>query len=126
MAKFTDDTALDAHGDSIALANILHVCSTQPANYAGIAAVSLADVAMTPGVGNGDYTRGDGDVSGRKITVLAQTAIPVDATGSAGHLALAVTGSSRLCAVTTCTAQGLTSGNTVNTPAYDHEVNDPS
>ena len=64
MAKATPDAVLDLILDNIATSTILHVCSGEPANYAGIAAVSLADVVMTAGDGNGDYTKGNGDTNG--------------------------------------------------------------
>jgi hypothetical protein len=87
--------------------------------------VSLADVTMTAGLGNGDYgAAADGDASGRKTTVASQTAIPVDASGTATHVCLAVVSSTRLKHCTTCTSQALTSGNTVTTPAYDVEFLD--
>lgn len=125
MAKFFVDAAFDAALGVLDNATTMHVCSAQPANHAGIAAVSLADVAMTAGAGNGDYSAlANGDVSGRKITVIAQTAIPVDATGTANHLA--GTDGTTLDWVTTCTSQALTSGNTVDTPNFDLEINDPT
>lgn len=122
MAKFVADAVLEAALNKIATATRLVVCSGQPANFAGIAAVALADVTMTAGAGNGDYTIADGDVSGRKLTVLAQTGVPVDSSGTATHIAL--DDGTTLLHVTTCTSQVLTAGNTVNTPAYDAEFAD--
>lgn len=98
------------------------ITSAQPANFAGIAAVALADVALTAGFGGGDFTNADGDTSGRKVTVAAQNAVPVDTTGTATHVCL--DDGATLLQVTTCTSQALTSGNTVNVPAYDVEFAD--
>ena len=123
MAKFIPDAALDLIGDYVDQANIMHVCSAQPANYAGIAAVSLASVAMTP---NTDYTKADGDTSGRKITVVAKPGINVGTSGTATHVVLASSGDTTLRFVTTCTSQALTSGNQVNFPAWDVETGDPT
>jgi hypothetical protein len=123
MAKFLPDAALDTLGDYVDQANIQHVCSSQPANYAAIAAASLANVAMTP---NTDFTKADGDVSGRKITVAAKSGVSVTASGDATHLVLASTGDTTIRAITTCTTQTLTSGNTVNIPAWDVETRDPT
>lgn len=122
MAKFTDDSVLNAACAKVATATRMVVTSAQPANFAGIAAVALADVVMTAGDGNGDYVIANGDTSGRKVTVQAQNAVPVDTTGTATHICLddGVT----LLQVTTCTSQALTSGNTVNVPAYDVEFAD--
>ncbi len=55
----------------------LSLCSSRPANYAGIAAVELARAPVTLGA------TVDGPVSGRAITVPALTADPIDATGTA-------------------------------------------
>lgn len=122
MAKYTDDSVLNAACAKVATATRQVVCSGQPANFAGIAAVALADVVLTAGDGNGDYVIANGDVSGRKVTVGAQAAVPVDASGSATHVAL--DDGTTLLQVTTCTTQALTSGNTVNVPAYDVEFAD--
>ena len=122
MAKFTDDSVLDAALAKVATATRMVVTSAQPANFAGIAAVALADVVMTAGAGNGDYTLANGDVSGRKLTVAAQSGVNVDASGTATHVCL--DDGTTLLQVTTCTSQALTSGNTVNVPAYDIEFAD--
>lgn len=122
MAKFTADSVLNAALAKVATATRMVVTSGQPANFAGIAAVALADVVMTAGDGNGDYTIADGDVSGRKLTVLAQNAVPVDSNGTATHVCL--DDGTTLLQVTTCTSQVLTAGNTVNVPAYDVEFAD--
>lgn len=118
MAKFTDDTVLDAALDKIATATRLVVTSAQPANFAGIAAVALADVVID----SGDFTKANGDTSGRKVTVAAQNGITVDASGSATHVCL--DDGTNLLHVTTVTSQALTSGNTVNVGAFDVEFAD--
>lgn len=125
MAKWSLDGNMDAMLANIAQSDMLHVCSGQPANYAGIAAVQLASVALTAGAGNGDYTLANGDTSGRKLTVAAQTAVSITASGTATHIALS-DGSATLYYVTTCTSQALTSGGTVDVPAWDIEVADPA
>jgi hypothetical protein len=123
MAKQAPDATIDSMFDYIDQCNIMHVCSAEPANYAGIAAVSLADVALTPDT---DFTKANGDTSGRKVTVAAKNAVTVDASGTATHIAIARTTDSTLRYVTTCTSQALTSGNTVNIPAWKIEVADPT
>ncbi len=120
MAKATPDAILDAMADAIIAAAITqYVCSAQPANFAGIAAVALADVTID----GTDFTKANGDVSGRKVTIAQQTAVPIDATGSATHVVLA--SGSVLLYVTTCATQALNSGGTVTIPAWDIEVADP-
>lgn len=123
MAKQAPDATIDAMFDYIDQSNIMHVCSAEPANYAGIAAVSLADVALTPDT---DFTKANGDTSGRKVTIAAKNAVVVDVTGTANHIVIARTTDSTLRYVTTCTSQALTAANTVNIPAWKIEVADPT
>ena len=126
MAKATPDAVLDVMLTDIATSTILHVCSAQPANYAGIAAVSLADIVLTPGDGNGDFAIAN-HTSGRKLTVSQQAAIDIDASGTATHIALAIGGATDvLKQVTTCTSQALVDTGTVTVPAYIISVADPS
>jgi len=124
MAKSIADDVLDAAGAELATATRMVVCSGEPANFAGIAAVALADVTLTAGVGGGDYTQAAGDVSGRKTTVVQQSAIPIDSSGDATHISL--DDGTTLQGVTTCTTQTLTSGGTVTVPAIDFEWTDPT
>lgn len=126
MAKATPDAVLDLMLINIALSDELFVCSGEPANYAGIAAVALATVALTPGDGNGDFVIAN-HTSGRKLTVSQQAAIPIDVTGTATHIVLAVGGATDvLKQVTTCTSQALVDTGTVTVPAYLISVADPT
>jgi hypothetical protein len=113
---------MDAGLDYVAGATALHVCSTLDSTptRAEVLAASLANVT----VASGDFTKADGDTSGRKVTVAAKTAISVTASGTASHIALIDGTNVRY--VTTCTNQSLTSGNTVNTPAFKIEIADPA
>lgn len=123
MGKAAPDATIDAMFDYIDQSDVMHICSAEPANYAGIAAVSLADVAMTPDT---DFTKANGDTSGRKVTVAAKTGIVVDTSGTANHIVLARAADSTLRYVTTCTSQALTAGNTANTSTWRVEVADPT
>lgn len=120
MTKSLDNTVLDAPEAVIDNVTAIHICSAAPANHAGIAAVSLADVT----VDSSDFTPGDGDTSGRKVTVGAQNGITVDSSGTATHIA--GTDGTTMLFLTECTSQALTAGNTVNIPAFDIEFGDPS
>lgn len=122
MGKSVDNDVLDGALNIIKNnCNLMTVCSAQPTTRAeAVSTYALADVAMA----SGDFTIGDGDSSGRKVTVAAQAGVPVDVTGTATHVAL-VDGT-RLLYVTTCTSQALTSGNTVDFPAWKIEISDPS
>ena len=123
MAKAANDVFIDGGLDRIDNCVTLTVCSAQPANFAGIAAVKLAAVTLTAGDGGGDYTKANGDVNGRKLSVLIQAAITIDATGTATHIVL---DDGVDIYVTTCTSQALTSGGTVTVPEWDIEISDPT
>ena len=124
MAKATSNDVLDAACAKIATGTRVVVCSDEPEDFEGIASVALADVTVTAGDGNGDWTIGDGDVSGRKVTLAQQADVEIDASGTATHIS--VDDGSTLLAVTTCTSQALTDGGTVTIPAIDWEFNDPT
>jgi hypothetical protein len=122
MAKSVHDSVLDGAFDILDQANLMTVCNAEPTTRTeAITTFKLADVAMTV---NSDYTKANGDTSGRKVTVAAKSSVAVDTSGTATHVAL-VDGTNLLY-VTTCTSQALTSGNTVNFPAWDVEIADPT
>lgn len=122
MAKFTDDSVLEAALTKVATSTRMTITSAQPANFAGIAAVLLGSAAMTAGVNGASYSNyADGDVSGRKITVLAKT-VPITAGGTANHVCL--DDGTRLLHCTTFTGQAVANGNSVNVGAYDVEFAD--
>jgi hypothetical protein len=125
MAKFLDDTVFDAALGILDNSNKQTVTSAQPANFAGIAAVALADNVITAGAGGGDWSAiANGDASGRKITMAAQTSITIDGSGTATHVCY--DNGSTLLGVTTCTSQALVAAGTVDVPAHDFELTDPT
>lgn len=128
MAKLVPDARLDAMLATIAdNCTRVTICSTQPTTYTeGNATYALADVTVTAGAGNGDFTIGNGDTNGRKLTLLQQTGVTVDTSGTAQHIALLDVTNSALLAVTTCTSQAVTSGNTATINAFDIEISDAS
>lgn len=127
MGKYANDDALDALLAAIATGDEITVCSAEPTTYAEAhTTYKLAAGTLTPGDGNGDFTIGDGDASGRKLTVAEQAALTIDASDTATHIAITLTGSTKLLAVTTCTSQALTAGGTVTVPTFDLEVADPT
>ena len=116
------DAMLDAAFDYIR-ANVtqMTICTTQPTTYSqGLSVNVLAAVTMA----STDITTTPGDTSGRKMHVGSETGITVDASGTANHIALVDTDNTNLLFVTTSTTQALTSGNTVNIPAWDDEILD--
>ena len=120
MAKAVSDDVLDAALTEIATSTTQTVCSAEPANYAGIAAVTLAEST----VAGGDFTIADGTTSGRKTTVAEQAAVSITASGDATHVAL--DDGTTLQYVTTAPTQTLTSGGTVTVAAWEIEIADPS
>lgn len=127
MAKFLADAVLDAALEFIAdNGDRLDVCSQQPTTYAeATSTYTLGNTTLTVGAGNGDYTLGDGDTSGRKLTVAQQTGFNFSGTGTATHVAI-TNGTDTLYAVTTITSQAVASGNPATVNAFDIEIGDPT
>lgn len=123
MAKSATDAVLDGTLDIIATGTLLTVCNAEPTTYTEAATTyKLADVVID----GTDFTKANGDTNGRKITIAQQSAVPIDTTGTATHVAISTTSGSLLRVVTTCTSQSLTSGGTVTVPAFDFEISDPA
>jgi hypothetical protein len=128
MGKKTPDAILDAMADAIIAAcngspnGRLYVLTAEPADLAAINA-SPSPILASVKVDTSDFTKANGDASGRKVTVAQQSSLPIVKSGTATHIALA--SPSALLYVTTCTDQALTSGGTVTVPAWDIEVADP-
>jgi hypothetical protein len=124
MAKIVDDSVLDGALNIVKNgATQMSVCSSQPTTYAE--AITTYKLAIKTGLTSASYTGpANGDSSGRKLTTVAQSAITVDSSGTATHIALC--SGSILLYVTTCTSQALTAGNTVTIPAWKMEIADPT
>jgi hypothetical protein len=122
MAKYSNPLFLDAALDYLSTNGTRYdICSAQPANYAGIAAVTLGTTTLV----GGDYTKANGDVSGRKVTVAAKNGISITATGTANHVAIS-NGSNNLIYVTTLASnQSVTSGNTADIASFKVEIENP-
>lgn len=121
-AKSVHDDVLDGAFDVLDQADEMNACSAEPTTRTeAITTYSLADAVMTP---NTDYTKANGDTSGRKCTVAAKATQAIDSSGTATHIAL--TDATRLLYVTTCTSQALTAGGTVSFPSWDVEIGDPT
>lgn len=125
MTKFANDLVMDAAFDFvIAQAERLVVASGDAGGvYANLAAISLADVA----VDSGDFSKANGDTSGRKLIIAQQTAITIDSSGTATHVHLVRdSATARILLTTTCTSQVLTAAGTVTVPTFDEEIGDPT
>lgn len=77
----------DAALAKIATCTHVSACTAEPANYAGIAAVRVGSYTLTAGLGGASWTAADGDTSGRKLTLAAQSGQNGTATGAASFLA---------------------------------------
>lgn len=120
MAIFTPDATLNAMLAVIAdNCDRVDVCSTQPTTYAqATSTYSLGNYTLTAGDGNGDWTIGAGDTSGRKLTLGAQTGNNATADGTAGHLAF-TNGTDTLYHVTTVSSETTNNGSPLNISAVD-------
>jgi hypothetical protein len=129
MAKFVNDSVMDAGLNSIkTTADKLILCVGQPTTYAQATTLvsgggkKVGEIA----VDTNDFTLANGDTSGRKMTVAAQSNISITESGTVDHVALVDDGGSALLLVTTCAAQAVTAGNIANTAAFDEEIADAS
>lgn len=121
MAKSVHNDVLDAALTEIGTSTVMTACSQEPTTRAqAVTSYALADVTVS----SGDFTNGEGDTNGRKVTIAQQSSITIDATGTANHVALC--DGSVLLYVTTCTSQSLSTGGTVTFPAWDIEIADPT
>lgn len=122
MAKAFHDDVLDGSPNIIKNnCTRITVCSAQPTTYTeGNATYALADVT----VDSSDFTNGNGDVSGRKLTVGAQSTVTVDTPGTATHVAYLDVTNSKLLGCTTCSSTAV--AGTVNIGAHDVEFADPT
>lgn len=102
--------------------DVLHACSAEPADYSEISTYSLGSVALT----SSDFMVGDGDVSGRKITVASKS-ITWSGSGNVTHFVVADSGSSAIRGITTCNSTAVTASETKVIAAFDlWEIRDPS
>lgn len=101
----------------------LHICSSEPANFAGVAGVSLGNKTGLS-VGSPE----DRTPSGRKVVVAAiTTGGSVTGTGSASHWAIVDTANSKLLAAYSLSSpQSVTSGNSFTLPAFDIGIPAPA
>lgn len=122
MTNFVADEADDAALDYISnQSTTLHVCSGNPLTRAAVLTNSLGNVAIDAT----DFTKANGDVSGRKATLAQQSIGAASASGTA-HCVAVIDGT-RLLRVNDLSAdQAITVGNPVTVAAADHEIRDPS
>lgn len=130
MARYQNDLMLDAAFDWIRARITMETVSkstAMPSNYSQahtigtyrLAKASLTSTQLTLS----DYT---GSGLGRKMTIAARSGITIDTSGTAKYINLAGSTGSTLLYITECTTQALTTGNTVNFPAWNIILNDAS
>jgi len=125
MPKYCHPDVLDASLHYLAAhADTLALCTELPADYAAAVAAAIATAAID----SGDFTGpANGETSGRKIAVDAQTDVPVAADGDPTHVCLLDSVGERLLYATEeDTVQTLYAGNTVDVPAWSIEIRDPT
>ena len=113
------DTSIDTMLTSVR-GTTVHVCSAQPANYAGIAAVELASGTFT----GGDYSLGNGAVDGRTQTLAGQADLNITDNGTAVSYVVSDGVSTMFLAADISNQQTLTSGGTVSVAALLHTIRD--
>lgn len=113
---YINDAALDAALAEVALSTTLHVCTSQPANFAAVAGVSLGSVAASWGAA------GDATGSGRKRTVTPGAGT-YGSSGTGSHYAL-VDGTRLLAAGAMAASKAVNSGDPIQVAAFDIKVND--
>lgn len=122
MAKKIPDAVMDvALNDIKNNADKVHLCAGEPADEADVTNHTLGNVT----VDSSDFTVGDGDTSGRKITLSAQS-VTASANGDADHVVIVDTGTA-IKAITTIASKTLASGTSYDIAAVDlWEIRDPS
>lgn len=100
----------------------LVLCNALPTTYAE--AVTTYALASISGLTSGDYTLANGDVSGRKLTLAAQTGLTVAVKGLTSVAAIVDTLNSKLLLYAPCNNVTLYVGNTTNTTALEYEILD--
>jgi hypothetical protein len=124
MAKSVHDDVLDGALNIIKNnATRMTLCNAQPTTYTeGNATFALADVT----VASGDFTVANGTTSGRKATVAAKAAVPVDSSGTGNHIALLDVANSKLLYVTTTSSTAVAAAGTVDIGSWVIEIADPA
>lgn len=125
MAKVVHDDVIDAAlGYVRDNSNELVLLNADPGTSYTQAHSAYALARIT--VDSSDFALANGDVSGRKVTISAQSSIGVEETGNCNHVCVNDTDNSKVLMVTTVTSQELYSGNVASTPPIDDEIADAS
>jgi hypothetical protein len=103
------------------------ICTTEPTTFAeATTTFTVANYTLTAGAGGGDWTIANGDTSGRKLTLGAQSGNNGTGTGAANFLAF-TNGTDTLYGVIDGDGDTVNSGSPVNIAAVDVlEIRDPT
>lgn len=124
MAKSVNNLVLDAALDYLSTNGTrLDVCAGAPTTYLEATDTNTFGNVTLDGT---DYTKADGTASGRKVTVAAQSAVPISASGTADHVAITNGVDTLLYVTELASSQTLTSGETTDVASWDIELGDPS
>jgi hypothetical protein len=117
---FLNDEVFDQGLDwAVANGTRLEICSQEPATY--------AEATSTYTLGNATVTTGvtqDNSTNGRKVVVPAVSGMSVTSTGTATHWALSNGSNTLVAAGSLSASQSVTSGNTIDTAAFDIIIED--
>jgi len=126
MSKVSPNAMLDESLLYVSECDRVVVCSAEPSSYSdAVDIVNLATCTLVSGIGLGDFDIAD-DSSGRKLTLISKTDLPIDYSGDATHVALVKDADETLRYITTCDTQPLVSGGTVDIPAWKINIQDPT
>lgn len=121
MGKWVASHVLDGALDVISGANCMLALAGQPTDYATAWGGRLAEAELVAG----DFAKGAGIASGRRVQVAGKSAMPVRVAGIANHVALVNSATGQLLYVTTCPEQQLAAGGTVSFEGWSVEIGDP-
>lgn len=103
----------------------LTLCDGEPANLAAAQSSGANFLGETP-IGAGDFSLAAGDVSGRKLTLAAQTGVSITITGSVDHVAIRNdTGGELLLVGAISSPKSVAAGGTTDVDSFDVESRDP-
>lgn len=129
MGKKATNTLLDNMLDQlINNADTMTLNDSEPSDYSdattesGNGGSKLGSVSVS----TSDFSKADGDTSGRKVTIGGVTGGSITVSGTASHIALVDDDNSDLLHVTTISDQSVSSGNDFDVDAYDEEIEDPT
>lgn len=116
MPRFIPLNRIDDELDAlIGDATTVAICTDQPADFAGIAAVRLGEQAIT-----GPITKANGDTSGRKAIIPTQPDITYAANGDGDYVVYH--NGSEICLITTMPVQSGSIGSQVTLSTHDIEI----